>query len=77
MSEALERQIGGNHYREMAIQPAEFIHKNGIGFLLGNAIKYACRYGKNASVPNGLEDLEKSRHYLDLMIEFEKNDTTS
>jgi hypothetical protein len=62
-----EIQVGGDHYRSFAIQPAEFIHKNRIGFLAGNVIKYVCRYSKK----NGKEDLLKARHYIDLLIEHE------
>lgn len=64
---ASEIQVGGNHYRNFAIQPAEFIHKNQIGFLAGNVIKYVCRHGAK----NGVEDLQKARHYIDLLIEHE------
>lgn len=67
MSKASEVQVAGNHYRDFAVQPAEFIHKNGIGFLAGNIIKYVCRYSKK----NGKEDLLKARHYIDLLIEHE------
>ena len=40
---AFESQVGGEHYKNMKIQPAEYIHKNGIPFLEGNAIKYLSR----------------------------------
>lgn len=64
---AMDSQVGGDHYKSMPIQPVEFIHRNGIGFVAGNVIKYVCRYkGKN-----GRQDLEKARHYLDLLIEQE------
>lgn len=62
---ALDKQEGGSHYKDMAIQPAKFIMANNIGFCEGNVIKYVCRYqGKN-----GVEDLKKARHYLDMKIE--------
>ena len=64
---AKEIQVGGNHYKDMAIQPVEFIHKNGIGYIAGNVIKYVVRYKSK----NGLEDLKKARHYLDMLIEEE------
>jgi hypothetical protein len=67
---ASKRQIGGSHYRDFAIQPSEFIHKNGIGFLVGNVIKYVCRY----KAKNGRQDLEKARHYIDLLLEWEYPD---
>lgn len=64
---ALNVQVGGSHYRDMAIQPVEFIHKNRIGFIPGNVIKYVCRADKKG----GIEDLKKARHYIDLLIEME------
>lgn len=65
---AISEQVGGSHYKNFAIQPVEFIHKNGIGFIPGNIIKYVCRYGNK----NGIEDLKKARHYLDMLIEMEE-----
>ena len=41
---ALDTQVGGGHYKDFEIQPVEFIHKNNIGFLEGNCIKYLCRH---------------------------------
>jgi hypothetical protein len=64
---AKDKQVGGNHYQALAIQPAEFIHKNGIGFLAGNIIKYVCRYKQKG----GIQDLEKAKHYVEMLIEFE------
>jgi hypothetical protein len=63
-------QIGGTHYKTFAIQPAEFIHKNKLSFLVGNVIKYCCRYGAKG----GKADLLKARHYIDLLIEYEYGD---
>lgn len=61
-------QVGGEHYKGMKIQPAEFIHANGIGFLEGCIIKRACRWrGKG-----GVQDLEKIKHEVDLLIELER-----
>ena len=65
---ANEQQIGGDHYKDMAIQPIEFITKNNIPFIEGNIIKYICRW----RVKGGVEDLKKARHYLDMLIENEE-----
>ncbi len=65
----MDKQVGGDHYKEMAIQPVEFIHKNGIPYIEGCAIKYLCRWRKK----NGVEDLEKAKHFIDLLIEMEKS----
>jgi len=61
-------QVGGDHYSKMAIEPIEFIVQNGLGYIEGNVIKYISRY-KNK---NGLEDLKKARHYIDMLIEQEE-----
>ena len=42
--ESLDKQIGGKHYWNMKIQPAEFINENKLLFAEGNAIKYICRH---------------------------------
>jgi hypothetical protein len=65
--DAMSRQEGGAHYKDMAIQPVEYIHRNGLGFLEGNVVKYVSRWRKKG----GLEDLKKARHYIDLLIELE------
>lgn len=62
---ATDIQVGGNHYKDMAIQPIEYILGNGLGFCEGNVIKYVTRYSQK----NGVEDLKKARHYIDLLIE--------
>lgn len=64
---ALDAQVGGNHYKEMKIQPVEFIHANGLGYFEGNVVKYVSRW----KAKNGVDDLKKARHYLDLLIELE------
>lgn len=64
---ATDTQEGGNHYKRYVIQPTEFIHRNGLDFIQGNVIKYVMRYKEK----NGLQDLKKARHYIDLLIEFE------
>ena len=60
-------QVGGSHYKDMAIQPVEYIHRNGIGFIEGCVIKYVSRW----KLKGGVEDLRKARHFLDLLIEME------
>ena len=65
MSDPYDTQVGGNHYQTMKIQPAEFINKNEMKFAEGNAIKYICRHVNKG----GLQDLEKAKHYIDMIIE--------
>jgi len=59
-----DKQIGGSHYKTFVIQPYEFISKNDLSFFQGNVVKYVCRYLNK----NGVEDLEKIKHYCDLEI---------
>ena len=60
----LDKQVGGNHYRDMAIQPVQFIVANGIPYREANVIKYVCRHASK----NGKQDLLKARHYIDMLI---------
>ena len=62
---AISVQVGGVHYKDMAIQPFEYIHRNNIGFAEGSAIKYLSRW----KAKGGVEDLKKARHFIDLLIE--------
>jgi len=65
MSNPYDTQVGGSHYKDMKIQPSEFINKNELQFAEGNAIKYICRHGSKGR----LQDLEKAKHYIDMIIE--------
>jgi hypothetical protein len=58
------KQVGGNHYDKMKIQPITFIVDNEISFIEGNIIKYVCRWKDKG----GIEDLKKAKHYLDILI---------
>jgi hypothetical protein len=62
---AYKKQIGGSHYKDMKIQPSKFINDNKLQFAEGNAIKYICRHTHKG----GKEDLEKAKHYIDMIIE--------
>lgn len=64
---ASEKQIGGEHYAQYAIQPTEFIHANDVPFIEGNVIKYVMRH----RAKNGRQDIEKAIHYLELLLEWE------
>ena len=63
---SLEKQVGGNHYKRFKIQPIEFIALNDLNFLEGNVVKYVCRH----SFKDWLRDLEKAKHYIEMLIEF-------
>lgn len=64
----LETQIGGDHYTKLAIQPMQYSMKNGLDPLQHTIIKYVTRFRDKA----GIEDLEKAKHCIDMLIEFEK-----
>ena len=62
----LDRQEGGSHY-DLPIQPLEYIHANGLGYIEGNIVKYATRH----KAKNGAEDVKKIIHYCELLLELE------
>ena len=64
---ASEHQEGGDHYKNMAIQPVEYIHRNKLGFIEGCVVKYITRW----RVKGGIDDLNKAKHFIDLLIELE------
>lgn len=64
---ALDRQVSGGHYKSLKIQPVEFIHANAIPFAEGNVIKYVTRWRDKG----GIADLEKAKHFLEILIELE------
>ena len=65
MSNVYKKQIGGDHYQSMTIQPSEFINKNNLPFAEGNAIKYLCRHKQKGQK----QDLEKAIHYCQMAID--------
>lgn len=68
MLSPLKHQEGGSHYKDMKIQPVEYIHANNIPFIEGCVVKYISRWRNK----NGIADLEKAKHFIDLLIELEK-----
>ena len=62
---ASEKQIGGSHYKDCAIQPVDYIVKNKLDFLEGNVVKYITRH----KTKNGIEDIRKVIHYPELILE--------
>jgi hypothetical protein len=71
--DALSKQVAGSHYKDLPIQPVEFIYANAIGYFEGNVIKYVSRWRKK----NGIADLEKAKHYIELLIELESRHANS
>ena len=63
----LAAQVGGGHYKDLPIQPVEYIHKNGIPFIEGCIIKYATRW----RAKGGKEDIKKIIHFAEMLLELE------
>lgn len=61
------------HYEQFNIQPVVFIAANNLDFLTGNIIKYVLRHSKK----NGVQDLEKAKHYLDMLIQKAKGEVVT
>ena len=64
-SKPLDRQVGGNHYKDCGIQPVEYIHANKLDYFEGNVVKYITRH----KLKGGHEDIEKVIHYAELILE--------
>tara|TARA_R100001369_G_scaffold50729_2_gene77466 strand:+ start:1250 stop:1651 length:402 start_codon:yes stop_codon:yes gene_type:complete len=64
--EALDKQVGGNHYKDCGIQPVEYIYSNGLDFLEGNVVKYITRHRTKG---DGEQDIRKVIHYAEMILE--------
>ena len=62
----LDKQVGGDHYKDCKIQPVEYIHANGLDYFEGNVIKYVTRHRTKGE---GKKDIEKAIHYAQLILE--------
>jgi len=67
---SLDSQVGGNHYRNLKIQPAEYISANRLSFFEGNIIKYITRHKSKG----GAEDIKKIIQYAEMILEFDYPD---
>lgn len=67
---ALNVQVAGGHYKDKKIQPVQYIHANGLGFLEGCIVKRITRWRDKPSA-DPFEDLRKIKHEVDLLIEME------
>ena len=70
-SKAYKKQVGGNHYQSMVMQPSEFINKNKLPFAEGSAIKYICRHAAKGKE----QDIHKAIHYLEMILDRDYQDT--
>ena len=64
---ARDHQEGGDHYKSLPIQPVEYIHANGLGFIEGCVVKYVTRHRAKGKA----EDIRKAIHFLELLLELE------
>lgn len=62
-----ERQVDGDHYQKLAIQPMQYSLLNGLDACQHTVIKYVTRFRDKG----GIRDLEKAKHCIDMLIEFE------
>jgi len=65
---ASDVQVAGNHYSKLKIQPMQYCLENNLNYGQSNTIKYITRYKDK----NGIEDLKKAIHCIELLIEFEE-----
>ncbi len=68
MLDPLTMQVDGSHYKSKGIQPIEYIHANNLNFSEGSIVKYITRWRDKG----GVKDLEKIKHYVDLLIAMEE-----
>ena len=60
-------QIGGSHYKDLKIQPIDYILGNQLGYCEANVVKYVSRWQSKG----GIDDLRKAKHYIDFLIAHE------
>jgi hypothetical protein len=68
---SLEKQVGGNHYKNCSIQPIEYIEKNNLTFCEGNIVKYITRHRTKGE---GRKDIEKVIHYAEMILDLYYNE---
>lgn len=66
-TKASQKQVNGTHYKDLAIQPSDYIVGNDLGWFEGNAVKYITRH----RTKGGKQDILKAIHYLELLLERE------
>lgn len=67
VSDANQKQIAGSHYKQVAIQPWDYVAANNLGYFEGSAIKYITRWRSKG----GISDIQKAIHFLEKLIELE------
>ena len=62
-----DRQVDGDHYQKLAIQPMQYSMLNNLDACQHTVIKYITRFRDKG----GIKDLEKAKHCIDMLIDFE------
>ena len=62
-----DRQVDGDHYKKLAIQPMQYSMLNNLDACQHTVIKYVTRFRDKG----GIKDLEKAKHCIDMLIEYE------
>ena len=70
MMSVWKKQIGGKHYIKYKIQPSKFVVENKLLYPEGSVIKYILRHQDKG----GKQDLEKAKHFIDMIIERDYKD---
>ena len=65
---AFGKQIAGSHYSKLKIQPMTYCLENQLNYAQSNVVKYITRYKDK----NGIEDLKKAIHCIELLIQWEE-----
>lgn len=64
------RQVGGDHYKKLAVQPWDVVDtwpiEQQIGYYRGGALKYVMRMG---SKDESIQEVGKGLHYLEKLVE--------
>jgi DNA-directed RNA polymerase subunit RPC12/RpoP len=64
-ADPFREQIGGDHYKALAIQPIEYCQRNGLGYCEANVVKYVTRH----RFKGGEQDILKAIHNLQLLLQ--------
>lgn len=71
-SSALDTQVAGSHYKDLKIQPVEYIEANKLDYFQGNVVKYITRH----RLKNKADDIRKAIHYCQLILELKYSEAT-
>jgi len=67
-SSPLDKQVGGDHYKDCVIQPTVYCQLNKLTTCESNIVKYVTRHNKKGE---GKEDIKKVIHYAEMLLALE------